>query len=86
MGRDEKEETMGCFVLAIIVRVLVAFRYVPRAIWGGAAVGAIVGLIIALIKRDWTLMLLSCAVGFIAGTVFELIIRLIISIDNRRRR
>ena len=76
---------MGC-LLAIIVRVLLAFRSVPKPIWGGAAVGAVVGVIIALVKGDWSLVLFSCAVGFVAGTVFELIIRLIISINSRRNR
>jgi len=76
---------MGC-LLAIIVRVLVAFRYFPKTIWGGVAVGAVVGLIIALVKGDWYLMLFSCVVGFVAGIVFELIIRLIDRIDSRRTR
>jgi hypothetical protein len=74
------------YLLAIIVRSLAAFRYFPKAIWGGVAVGAVVGLIIALIKVDWTLLLYSCAVGFVAGIVFELIIRLINRIDSRRTR
>ena len=76
---------MGC-LLAIIVRSFAAFRYFPKTIWGGVAVGAVVGIIIALIQGDWTLMLYSCAVGFVAGIVFELIIRLINRIDSRRTR
>lgn len=73
-------------LVAIIVRVMVAFRSFPKAIWGGAALGAIVGLIIALVKGDWSVILFSCMVGFLAGTVFELVMRLVISITSRRRR
>lgn len=76
---------MGC-LLIIIVRVLLAFRYCPKTIWGGTAVGAVVGLIIALVKEDWGIILLGCAMGLVAGTFFELIIRLIIRIDSRRTR
>ena len=76
---------MGC-LLAIIVRVLLAFRYFPKTIWGGVAVGAVVGLIIALVKGDWFLMVYSCVWGFVGGIVFELIIRLISRIDSRRTR
>ncbi len=74
---------MGC-LLAIIVRVIVAFRYFPKTIWVPTAVGAIVGFIIALVKEDWWIMLTSCAMGLVAGTVFELIIRFIIRIARRR--
>jgi len=74
---------MGC-LLAIIVRSILVFRYFPKTILGGVAVGAIVGLIIALVKEDWWIMLTSCAVGLVAGIVFELIIRLINRMDSRR--
>lgn len=79
MGRDDKERTVGLgFLVAIIRRV---FGYLPKTIWGGVALGAVVGLIITLVKGDLDLILLSCAVGLVAGLVFELII----SIFNRRR-
>ncbi len=74
------------WIVAIIVRVMVAFRSFPTAIWGGAAVGAIVGLIIALVTGDWFVILSSCVMGLLAGTVLELVIRLIVSITSRRRR
>jgi len=73
-------------IVAIIVRVMAAFRSFPKAIWGGATLGAIVGLIIALVKGDWSVILFSCVVGFLAGTVFELVMRLVISIASRRNR
>ena len=74
---------MGLGILVAIIRRI--FGYVPKAIWSGIAVGAVVGIIIALVKGDSDLILLSCAVGLAAGIVFELIIRLINRINNRQR-
>jgi len=76
---------MGC-LLAVIARVLLAFRYFPKTIWGGVAVGAVVGLITALVKGDGFLILYGCMWGFLGGIVFELVIRLIDRIDSRRNR
>ncbi|MEE8566986.1 MAG: hypothetical protein V3S81_00120 [Anaerolineales bacterium] len=59
-------------ILAIIAGVLLILHWKgPNAVWGGAGVGAIVGLVIALIKGDWGLLALSFAAGTFAGTVFE---------------
>jgi hypothetical protein len=79
---------MGCgwFVLAMIVRGLVAFRYFPRTILGGVAVGAVVGLIVALVEGNWFSLVNGLVFGLIGGLVFELIIRLIVRIENKRRR
>jgi hypothetical protein len=78
------------WVVAIIVRVMAAFRSFPRAIWGGAAVGAIVGLIIAVVNKGDAILVTSwvlscCGMGLVAGTVFELVMRLVVSITSRRR-
>ena len=78
------------WIVAIIVRVMAAFRSFPRAIWGGAAVGAIVGLIIALVNKGDAILVIAwvlfcCGMGLLAGTVLELVIRLIVSITSRRR-
>lgn len=71
-------------ILAIIAGVLLILHWKGQnAVWGGAALGAIVGLIIALIKGDWGLMTLSFAVGTFAGTVFEWIGRMT---ERSRRR
>lgn len=43
---------MGC-LLAVVARVLLAFGEVPKTIWGGVTVGAVVALIMALVKGDW---------------------------------
>jgi len=79
---------MGCggFLLAMIVRGFLVFGYFPKAIWSGVAVGAVAGLIIALVKWDWWQILYGCGWGFLGGLVFELVIRLIDRIDTRRRR
>lgn len=64
-------------ILAIISGVLLILHWKgPNAVWGGATLGAIVGLIIALVKGDWGLMALSFAAGTFAGTVFEWIGRI----------
>lgn len=64
-------------ILAIIAGVLLLLHWKgPNAVWGGATLGAIVGLIIALVTGDWGLMALSFAVGTFAGTVFEWIGRI----------
>jgi hypothetical protein len=59
-------------VLAIVAGVLLVLHWKgPNAVWGGAGLGAIVGLIIALVKGDWSLLALSFAAGTFAGMVFE---------------
>jgi len=75
---------MGCIFWPLYA--LWILGELPRAIWGGVAVGAIVGLIIALVRGDWFSVLYGCGWGFLGGIVFELIIRLIDKIDSRRTR
>jgi len=62
--------TIVITVIAIILLVL-HFRRGPNAVWGGATLGVLVGLILALVRGDWSLMAVSFAWGTIAGTVFE---------------
>ena len=77
---------MGCgWLFFYILGVIWVRRGFPRAIWYGVAVGAVVGVIIALVRDDWWILLYSCAVGLAAGIVFELIIVWIDRIDNWRR-
>jgi hypothetical protein len=71
--------------VGIIVRFILAFGEFPRTIWGGAALGAFVGVIIALIRGDKWIMLYGCAAGLAAGIFLELIIRLIDRINHRPR-
>jgi hypothetical protein len=82
---NEKEGRMGC-LLVVIFRVLGAFRYWPRTIWGGVAVGAVAGLIVALVTGSGFPILYGCIYGFVGGLVFEGIVRLIVRIDNKRHR
>ena len=42
-----------------------------KAVWGGAALGAIVGLVVALVEGDPGLLALSYAAGTFAATAFE---------------
>jgi hypothetical protein len=75
-------------ILAIIAGVLLIVHWKgPNAVWGGAAVGAIVGLVLGFIRGDWVLVVgyteahwglltLSFAAGTFAGTVIEWVFRI----------
>ena len=77
---------MGCgWLFFYILSIIFIRRGFPRAIWSGIAVGAAVGVIIALVRDDWLIILYSCAVGLAAGIVFQLIVVWIDRIDNWRR-
>ncbi len=63
--------------ITILAIVLLALHWKgPNAVWGGATLGVIVGLIVALVAGDWSLLALIFAIGTIAGTIFEWIGRL----------
>lgn len=64
-------------VMAVIAGILLVLHWKGlNAVWGGATLGVIVGLIIALVTGDWGLLALIFAVGTFAGTVFEWVGRL----------
>jgi hypothetical protein len=64
-------------VLAVIAAILLVLHWKgPNAVWGGATLGLIVGLVVALVKGDWGLLALIFAIGTFAGTIFEWIGRL----------
>lgn len=71
--------TTGMVVIAVILLVL-HWRG-PNAVWGGATLGLIVGVIVALVTGHWYLIPRIFAVGTFAGTLFEWIGRLV-----RRKR
>jgi hypothetical protein len=80
---------MGCGLLFVrlfyyILRLIWVRRGFPRAIWYGVGVGAIVGVIIALVRDDWWIILYSCAAGAAAGVVFQLLIIWIDRINHRQ--
>jgi hypothetical protein len=63
--------------ITILAIVLLALHWKgPNAVWGGATLGVIVGLIVALVVGDWSLLALIFAIGTFAGTIFEWIGRL----------
>ena len=71
-------------ILAIIAGVLLILHWNGRnAVWGGATLGAIVGLVIALVKGDWGLLTFSFAAGTFAGTVFEWVGRMANKLRSR---
>ncbi|MFC2022261.1 hypothetical protein ACFLTR_03545 [Chloroflexota bacterium] len=64
-------------VLTIIALVVLVLHWKgPNAVWGGATLGSLVGLIIGLVTGNWSMLALSFAVGTFAGTLFEWIGRL----------
>ena len=72
-------------ILFYIVRLIWVRRGFGRAIWSGIAVGAFVGVIIALAVDDWWILLYSCLAGIFVGLIAELVIVLIDRIDNWRK-
>jgi len=71
-------------IMAIVAGVLLVLHWKgPNAVWGGATLGAIVGLILALVKSDWSLLALVFAIGTFAGTLFEWIGRLASKLAKR---
>lgn len=71
-------------IMAVVAGVLLLVFWRGRsAVWGGATIGAMVGLILALVKGDWSLLALSFAVGTFVGLGAEGLGRLS---DKLRRR
>ena len=59
-------------ILAVVALVLLLLHIKgPNAVWGGATLGMVIGLIVALINGDWSILALIFAIGTFAGTVFE---------------
>lgn len=62
-------------ILAIVAGIflLIHFNAGRNAVWGGATIGSIVGLIIALVTGDWSKLTLSFAIGTLSGVLANLI-------------
>ena len=74
-------------IMAIVAGILLIIFWRGRnAVWGGATLGTIVGLILALVKHDWSLLALSFAIGTFAGLGAELLGRLADWLKRRRLR
>lgn len=67
---------MTTTLVVIAVVLLVLHWGKPNAVWGGATLGLIVGVIVALVTRHWYLVPRIFAIGTFAGTIFEWIGRL----------
>ena len=54
--------------MAIVAGILlIVFWRGRNPVWGGATIGATVGLILALVKHNWSLLALSFAIGTFVG-------------------
>ncbi|MFC1905743.1 hypothetical protein ACFLXL_02930 [Chloroflexota bacterium] len=64
-------------ILLIIAVILLLLHWGGRnAVWGGATLGLVVGIIISIIKGDWTFLAYSVSGGVFLGTFFEWLGRL----------
>lgn len=64
-------------ILTIVALVLLVLHWRgPNAVWGGATLGIMVGLIVALLAKDWSRLALIFSVGIFVGTLFEWIGRI----------
>ena len=64
-------------ILLIIAVILLLVHWKgPNAVWGTATLGLVVGIIISIIKGDWTFLAYSVSIGIFVGTIFEWLGRL----------
>jgi hypothetical protein len=64
-------------VMTVIAVILLVLHWKgPNAVWGGATLGVIVGLIVALVTGNWGWLARIFAVSTYAGTLFEWLGRL----------
>jgi len=68
--------------MTVVAVILMALHWKgPNAVWGGATLAVIVGLIVALVSGDWGRLAFAFSVGTFAGTFFEWVGR----VGNRLR-
>jgi hypothetical protein len=63
------------FIWARVLRNLLVIKSIRKAIYYGIGIGAVVGLIIAVVEGYWQLILLGCGIGLVIGVTLGLIIR-----------
>ena len=64
-------------IIAIIAIALLILHWKgPNAVWGGATLGLITGIIAALITQDWSRLPLFFSIAVFVGTFFEWIGRI----------
>lgn len=56
-----------------------------NAVWGGATIGIIAGLIVSLVTKDWSRLALSFTIGVFIGTFFEWLVLLSKFLKSPRR-
>jgi len=66
---------MAIMVVVAIILLVLHWKG-PNAVWGGATVGVIVGLIVSLIAGDWSPLPAIFMAGTIVGAIFEWVGRL----------
>jgi hypothetical protein len=72
------------WVMTIIAVILLLIHWRGRnAVWGGATIGIIVGIIISIIKGNWSLLAFVFSIGTYIGTLFEWIFRLTKKFNKR---
>ena len=67
---------MTTVMVVIAVILLVLHWKGPNAVWGGATLGLIAGIIAGAITEDWNWLALIFSIATYAGTFFEWIGRL----------
>ena len=64
-------------IMAIVAGVLLILHWRgPNAVWGGATLGVVAGVIVALVTKDWAWLATIFAIATYAGTFFEWLGRL----------
>jgi uncharacterized membrane protein len=72
---DKKRGDKGGVVMIIMVVVAVILLLLhwkgPNAVWGGATLGVVVGIIVSLVAGDWSPLPAIFMAGTIVGAIFE---------------
>jgi hypothetical protein len=63
------------YLWAIALRRLLVIRSIRKAIYYGIGIGAVVGIVIAVVEGHWQMILLGCGIGIVLGVTSGLIIR-----------
>ncbi|PIX31731.1 hypothetical protein COZ60_02950 [Candidatus Bathyarchaeota archaeon CG_4_8_14_3_um_filter_42_8] len=72
-------------IMVVVAIILLVLHWKgPNAVWGGATLGVIAGLIVALVTGDWGWLATIFAIATYAGTLFEWVGRLANYIKRRR--
>jgi len=72
---EERESMWIVLTVIAAISMVVFFMRGPNAVWGGATLGIVVGIIIAIFGDgfDWSIIWKAIVVGTLAGVVAELL-------------